>query len=73
MELVVETSYVVDLVAVCTFRDTVVTELCDVAVDPVTVVREILESVDLVGQAVAECLVEVDIRFVRVLCVLNEP
>ena len=66
VEPVVEAADVVDLAAVGVLRYAVVTELSDVVVYPVVVVRVVLKGVYLVGESVPEGVAEIDVRLVCV-------
>ena len=66
VELVIKTLYVVYLVAVGIFRNSVFSELGDIIINVIIVVRKVLESVYFVHQSVSERLPEVDIRFMGV-------
>ena len=66
MELVVEPLHVVYLVTVGIFGNTILTELGDIVINIIIIVREILESVYLIRQPVPESLPEVNIRLMRI-------
>ena len=66
VEAVVESLDVVNLAGVGVLGDAVVAELGDVVVDVIVVVRQVLEGVNLIREAVLQCLAEAGVRLVGV-------
>ena len=66
MEPVIKPFYMINLIAVGIFRNSVFPEFGDVIVYVIIIVREVLERVDFIRQPVLKSLSKIDIRFMGI-------
>ena len=66
MKPVIKPFYMINLIAVGIFRNSVFPEFGDVIVNVIIIVREVLERVDFIRQPVLESLSKIDIRFMGI-------